>query len=277
MTLIVPSKDWALKPSDYIDTLDFCEARLPKWAIRFWTDLTIHEIPEAGYALAQAIKPDLLARLCWNIGVQQRPPITQKAFRSLIQATWMYAHNHLLSYARQMKADREGFDDGDPIEMLEFEWEVCTEIAEMIGAADCQKLPDGLQDVARKADKILIYRGTYGLDEMAAPQGLSWTISKSKAEWFACRGPLGLDVYPRREFRYEHGPLVTTAAIDVSNVLMWSNERAEQEVVAFVDPDQWVRVDKAEEQVVIYDSWEQWEEARRDPLVTDAIQGHLPL
>ncbi len=54
MTLIVPVKDWALKPSDYIDTLDFCEARLPKWAIRFWTDLTIHEIPEAGCALMQA-------------------------------------------------------------------------------------------------------------------------------------------------------------------------------------------------------------------------------
>ena len=161
-----------------------------------------------------------------------------------MQATWMYAHNHLLSYVRQMKADHEGLPDGDPFEWLWFEREVIKEVAEVIGAADCQKLPEDLQETAKKADKILIYRGTYGLD-----------------------------VYPRREFRYEHGPLVTTAAIDVNDVLMWSNRRAEQEIVAYVDPDQWVRCDKAEERVAIFYNWEDWEASRRDPLLVDkAIQ-----
>lgn len=273
MTLIVPIKDWPLRASDNIDMLEFCESHLPKWAIGFWIDLTLHEIPEAGYALAQAIKPDLLARLCWNIGALSEPPITQKAFRSLMQATWMYAHNHLLSYVRHMKADSEGLPDGDPFEWLDFERQVLMKVAGVIGAADCQKLPEDLQETDKKADKILIYRGTYGLDSEAAAQGLSWTISKSKAEWFALRGPFGLDVYPRREFRYEHGPLVTTAAIDVNDILMWSNKRAEQEVVAYVDPDQWVRCDRAEERVAIFDNWEDWEASRRDSLLVDkAIQ-----
>ena len=62
---------------------------------------------------------------------------------------------------------------------------------------------------------------------------------------------------------------MTTAAIDVNDVLMWSNERAEQEVVAYVDPDQWVRCDKAEERVAIFDNWEDWEASKRDPLLFD--------
>lgn len=51
------------------------------------------------------------------------------------------------------------------------------------------------------------------------------------------------------------------------------NERAEQEIVAYLDPDQWVRCDKAEERVAIFDNWEDWEASRRDPLLVDkAIQ-----
>jgi len=53
--------------------------------------------------------------------------------------------------------------------------------------------------------------------------------------------------------------------------LIGINERAEQEIVAYLDPDQWVRCDKAEEQVAIFDNWEDWEASRRDPLLVDKV------
>ena len=66
---------------------------------------------------------------------------------------------------------------------------------------------------------------------------------------------------------------MTTAAIDVNDVLMWSNERGEQEVVAYVEPWQVVACEAAEERVAFFDTWEEWEESRRDPLLVDkAIQ-----
>ena len=54
-------------------------------------------------------------------------------------------------------------------------------------------------------------------------------------------------------------------------ILMWSNRRPSKR--SCVDPDQWVRCDKAEERVAIFDNWEDWEASRRDPLLVDkAIQ-----
>ena len=273
MTLIVPIKDWpATGATRFTDALWAFENTIPKWALPYWVDLTVHGISSSALQLAGEVKPQRLAQLCWAIGQSMEPPLTQEAFSALLRATWMHAHNHLLAHVRHIKLDRCGLPES-PAEWLDFELAVLRDVAELFGAADCPKLPAELQEVAKKADSILVYRGTFGLGAKEAAQGLSWSISKSKAEWFALRGPYGLDVYPRREFRHEHGPLVTTAAIDVNDVLMWSNERGEQEVVAYVEPWQVVACEAAEERVAFFDTWEEWEESRRDPLLLDkAIQ-----
>ena len=232
MTLIVPIKDWpATGATRFTDALWAFENTIPKWALPYWVDLTVHGISSAALQLAGEVKPQRLAQLCWAIGQSMEPPLTQEAFSTLLRATWMHAHNHLLAHVRHIKLDRCGLPES-PAEWLDFELAVLRDVAELFGAAYCPKLPAELQEVAKQADSILVYRGTFGL----GAQGLSWSISKRKAEWFALRGPYGLDVYPRREFRHEHGPLVTTAAIDVNDVLMWSNERGEQEVVAYIEP-----------------------------------------
>lgn len=88
-------------------------------------------------------------------------------------------------------------------------------------------IPDNLPET------ITIWRGTSYLSIKEASRGYSWTINKDCACWFAMR------------FSEKNGnPLVLYADILKKNILFYSNERNEDEIVVFnVKPKLWLHND----------------------------------
>lgn len=68
---------------------------------------------------------------------------------------------------------------------------------------------------------VTVYRGTFNMDPATAVKGLAWTTSHATACWFAC------------EFHSQPGsdPLVLKATVDASELIYWSNDRNEDEVI----------------------------------------------
>lgn len=64
---------------------------------------------------------------------------------------------------------------------------------------------------------VTVYRGTVNVSADRAVRGLSWTTSKEVACWFACRG--------------KGTGLVLSATVEASDIIFWSNDRDENEVV----------------------------------------------
>jgi hypothetical protein len=73
----------------------------------------------------------------------------------------------------------------------------------------------------RLIGKLTIYRGTFGNDPS---QGLSWTLDKGKAGWFASRGARGVP-------RDRSAQTVWRATVDASAILGYFVERDEAEVI----------------------------------------------
>jgi len=74
-----------------------------------------------------------------------------------------------------------------------------------------EPLPDG--------DKFTVYRGVAGKGCKRRVRGFSWTLDYEKAEWFANR------------FNYFGDPAVFQATIDRADVLAYTNQRNEQEII----------------------------------------------
>jgi hypothetical protein len=80
--------------------------------------------------------------------------------------------------------------------------------------------------------RVTVFRGAAGLSLMNASKGLSWTVSRDVACWFALR-------FSRNDCK----PMVLRANIDAVDIVFWDNSRHEQEVVltharpAGLDPD----------------------------------------
>lgn len=78
---------------------------------------------------------------------------------------------------------------------------------------------------------IKVYRGTSTAFRKTPARGLSWTIDRDTACWFALRASLG-----------RHKPIVLEADVQASEIIFWDDDRGEQEVVlrkefsARVDP-----------------------------------------
>ncbi len=67
-------------------------------------------------------------------------------------------------------------------------------------------------------EQITIYRGFTHVD---AEQGMSWTIDRNKAVWFAKR------------FSQDKNPMIATGLIEKRKVLAYSMARSESEIIAF--------------------------------------------
>lgn len=80
-------------------------------------------------------------------------------------------------------------------------------------------IPDSLPDPVR------IYRGTSGVSFKTAGKGHSWTIDRDTACWFAMRFA-----------EYRGSPLVISADIQRKNILYYTNDRGEGEVVCSINP-----------------------------------------
>jgi hypothetical protein len=63
-----------------------------------------------------------------------------------------------------------------------------------------------------------VYRGTSKVAPEVAVEGLSWTTSHENACWFACRYT-------------DSSPVVLRADVPVSEIIYWSDERKESEVI----------------------------------------------
>jgi hypothetical protein len=79
-------------------------------------------------------------------------------------------------------------------------------------------------------DPVTVYRGISRVGLKKGSRGLSWTLSRDVACWFAYR----------RDFPK---PLVIRASVSPSEIILWDNDRSEEEVilartpVAVVGPD----------------------------------------
>lgn len=79
----------------------------------------------------------------------------------------------------------------------------------------------------RRGKPVRIYRGAVN----ANMGGLSWTLNKQKAEWFATRWG-------------NETPQVITAEIDPDMVIQWMFDRGEREVLCFPEDTRMIKVDK---------------------------------
>jgi hypothetical protein len=70
------------------------------------------------------------------------------------------------------------------------------------------------------ADRVKVYRGVAGGGPRIAAKGLSWSLSREIACWFAHRAAIG-----------GKAPLVVTGEVDASEIIYHSDERSEAEVI----------------------------------------------
>ena len=79
---------------------------------------------------------------------------------------------------------------------------------------------------------ISIYRGAYRIDRARIQRGLSWTTDRSVASWFAYR--------PSRLNGPDPACVVITTKIDASQLIYYSDSRAEKEVIPRTVPTAWI-------------------------------------
>lgn len=98
-----------------------------------------------------------------------------------------------------------------------------------------------------------VYRGAINVEPETAVEGLSWTTSHEIACWFACR-------------HSGAAPVVLTAAVSSSEIIYWSNERNECEVILRSAPP--LRLD---------DQPNRWDEIARSVSEERALKSRLAL
>lgn len=245
------------------DLLRWYQSHIPPWAQPYWIPAIQEGDTVAAQLLFRAIDPKIRAFLLTEISCHQEPNnylVTPAVFRELLATTWMHSHHALFNLIRTRRMEYNGSPQCLD-EWMDFELSIRDEVVELFRLAAFP--PCGEQE-----GMITVYRGTFGLPVEAGRQGLSWSLSRSKANWFAMRGLAGsTDIYPRYEFNHEYGAKILKATISRKDVLLWSNSRSEQEVVAVVDGT--VEAEEAEEQWVLFDSLEEMSAAQEDPLVID--------
>jgi hypothetical protein len=84
---------------------------------------------------------------------------------------------------------------------------------------------------------VTIYRGACGIDRQRAERGLSLTTDRSVASWFAHRS-----IWRGGQLR----PLVVAATVPWSDIIYYSNEREEKEIVTRTAPTAWAEGDLSE-------------------------------
>jgi hypothetical protein len=120
-------------------------------------------------------------------------------------------------------SEAHGFSDEQLRDVLREYWTICD------GPGD---VTDALLDLFRRASyvsdtdctlegELTIYRGTFGDDPRG---GLSWTLDRKHAEWFAQRGARGVP-------RDRSEQTVWRATVDASSILGYFTGRGEAEVI----------------------------------------------
>lgn len=85
------------------------------------------------------------------------------------------------------------------------------------------ELPDDIPD------PVTIYRGIPDVEAWDAAHGVSWTLDRERAEWFANR--------------WETDPVVVACTVPKASLIFYSNAREEQEVIPDILPPRgWRRI-----------------------------------
>ena len=179
------------------------EAIAEPWALRY-IGPTFEGDPEAAFSFSCALgnyKRGEAAMLLWVA------KIPLPAYRAFLQSVWEHDHRHVIAAA------------GKRINL------------EAMFRYAAFPLPEDMPET------VTVWRGTSALTRAQAVRGLSWTLDRDQACWFAMR------------FAERNGsPLVLTARVPRSEILLYTDERNEREAVVFrkrakVDgsPEDWAR------------------------------------
>ena len=158
------------------------------WAVRYIDPVLAGDVDSA-FHLVCALGNDkrgVFADALW----QYRIP--QPAFQKFLEDVWNHDHRYLIDAAKNRRRLRAMFNYA------------------------AFSLP------AHLPETVTVWRGTSALPFKQAVRGLSWTVDRDCACWFAMR------------FAGKNGnPLVLKASVPKSNILMFTDSRSEREAVIF--------------------------------------------
>lgn len=160
--------------------------------------------PEAAFRLSIALDNPKRGEASFLLWLAKIPV---PAFRAFLQSVWEHDHRHLIAAAGRR-----------------FDLEAMFRYAAF-------PLPEDMPET------VTVWRGTSALTRAQAVRGLSWTLDRGLACWFAMR------------FADRNGsPLLLTARVPRSEIMLDTDERNEREAVIFrkrakVDgpPEDWAR------------------------------------
>lgn len=109
-------------------------------------------------------------------------------------------------------------------------------------------------------DVVRVWRGTSGITRAQAARGLSWTLERDVACWFAMRH---VETSKRT-------PLVLACDVPRADILLYHDERGEKEVVTFRAPTPWID-DRPEEWRHAYEKHQARIRAHNDSLTTSTL------
>jgi hypothetical protein len=192
-----------LTEDDRAESIRIMEGYVEPWAVEY-VEPAVRGDVDAAESLSAAAGNENRGRLAVHL-LQAGTP--KEAYRVFLSAAWDHDHHHVRNCAGS--------------------------ILESMFTYAAFPLPDSLPKV------VTAWRGTSGISREKACRGISWTIDRDVACFFAMR--------PRGEVE---NPLVLKCKVPRTSIMFYSNEREEREVLFFrggigivVDgtPDDWKR------------------------------------
>ena len=174
--------------------------------------------PDAARSVVYSMNGD--NRGFWAVKLGMDQVMERTAYGAFLENAWDHDHQHVQSYAMNFPREDEDGEDlsGSFLNMGEV-LEECFEYAAF-------PIPDDIPET------LTVYRGCYGLNPVDTACGYSWTTSRKTGAWFANRKPFR-DVFAVAHYDEAHGPCLVKATIKRSDIMLFTNEREEQEVVTF--------------------------------------------
>lgn len=179
---------------------------------------------DADIAGEMLIQMDGRNRGYWSVILGMHQLMEPEAYRVLLEGAWsldhQYVQHNAFDYPLEGDEEEEDNDDGrGSFYRMKEVLQECFEYA----AFD---IPDDLPET------LTVYRGCYGLDAYDTACGFSWTLSPETGAWFANRKPFR-DIFAVAHYDEAKGPCLVKATINRSDVVLYTNDREEQEVVTF--------------------------------------------
>lgn len=177
-----------------------------------------HNDPDAALSVLVSMNGDNRGYWAVKLGMDQLMEPT--AYGAFLENAWDHDHQYVQQYAMNFpREDEDGEDCSGSFTNMGEVLKECFEYAAF-------PIPDDLPET------LTVYRGCYGLNRIDTGCGYSWTTSRKTGAWFANRKPFR-DIFAVAHYDEDLGPCLVKATIKRSDVMLFTNEREEQEVVTF--------------------------------------------